>query len=90
MAPEIDDRMPFLGAIPIAKVSDALSLSTSMPTSVMDLAAFCEVVTTCGITTGASLTAETVTVTVAVLLSADPSLALKVRESEPLKLDLGV
>ena len=39
---------------------------------------------------GASLTAEIVTVTVAILLSSSPSLALNVKESVPLKSVFGV
>ena len=39
---------------------------------------------------GVSSTEEIVTVTVAILLSSSPSLALKVKESVPLKLVFGV
>ena len=62
----------------------------SLPESVMVFAVSSAVVTVCAVAEGASLTALTLTVTVAGVENKAPSLTLKVKVSVPLKLPFGM
>jgi hypothetical protein len=75
-------RVPWLGLLTMLNVR--LPLSLSAPATVMTFAVSSFVVTLWPLAVGASFTAFTVIVTVAVFESAIPSLALKVKLSEPL------
>jgi hypothetical protein len=75
-------NVPCVGAVPSAKVIDALSMS--VPDSVITNAVSSAVVTDCAVAAGASFPAVTVMLTVATLESENPSFALNVKLSGPL------
>jgi hypothetical protein len=78
----IAPNVPCVGAVPIANVNTALSIS--LPDSVITLAVSSGVVTLCALLTGASFTAVIVRLTVAATETNDPSFVVNVKLSGPL------
>jgi hypothetical protein len=82
----IAPKVPCVGAVPIANVS--ASPFASVPASVITAAVSSAVVWLCPLATGAVFPIETVTVAATEFNA--PSLALKVKLSDPVKLSAGV
>jgi hypothetical protein len=78
---EIDPKLPCVGAVTIA--NDREALSTSEADNVITAAVSSAVVTLWGLETGASLSAVTVRLAVAVLEFKIPSFVRKVKLSDP-------
>ena len=85
---ELTVTVPLLGLATFEKVSEVESTSVAVNVPFLTASSLVEIDT--AVATGASLTAVTVMETVTVAESNAPSLALKVKESLPLKLALGV